>query len=88
MTADVAEACGTIRSDLAAGSEATGSNDLWIAAYAKSPGLILVTNNEGEFQTVSGLTAESWGKDRTANEQIRGSAPTIRRALHCESRII
>ena len=62
MAADVAKNYGAIRSDLAARGELIGNNDLWIAAHAKSLGLILVTNNEREFQRVEGLTIENWAK--------------------------
>ena len=62
MAADVAETYGTIRSDLAARGELIGNNDLWIAAHAKSLEVILVTNNEKEFQRVSGLKIENWAK--------------------------
>jgi len=40
---------GEIRAALEARGERIGGNDLWIAAHAKSAGLILVTNNEREF---------------------------------------
>jgi tRNA(fMet)-specific endonuclease VapC len=62
VAADVAEAYGTIRSDLAARGELIGNNDLWIAAHAKSLEVTLVTNNEKEFQRVGGLKIESWAK--------------------------
>jgi tRNA(fMet)-specific endonuclease VapC len=62
MATDVAETYGTIRSDLAARGELIGNNDLWIAAHAKSLEVILVTNNEKEFQRVSGLKVENWAK--------------------------
>jgi tRNA(fMet)-specific endonuclease VapC len=62
MAADAAKNYGTIRSDLAARGELIGNNDLWIAAHAKSLGVILVTNNDKEFQRVSGLTIENWAK--------------------------
>jgi len=62
MAADAAETYGTIRSDLAARGELIGNNDLWIAAHAKSLEMILVTNNEKEFQRVDGLTIENWAK--------------------------
>jgi tRNA(fMet)-specific endonuclease VapC len=39
-----------------------GNNDLWIAAHAKSAKLVLVTNNEREFQRVSGLEIQNWAK--------------------------
>jgi tRNA(fMet)-specific endonuclease VapC len=60
MAANVADMYGTIRSDLAARGELIGNNDLWIAAHAKSLGVILVTNNEKEFKRVSGLQMENW----------------------------
>ncbi|WP_201863318.1 type II toxin-antitoxin system tRNA(fMet)-specific endonuclease VapC [Microvirga soli] len=62
MAADAAETYGTIRSDLAGRGELIGNNDLWIAAHAKSLEMILVTNNEKEFQRVDGLTIENWAK--------------------------
>jgi tRNA(fMet)-specific endonuclease VapC len=37
-----------------------GANDLLIAAHARSLGLILVTNNTGEFRRVPRLTIENW----------------------------
>jgi tRNA(fMet)-specific endonuclease VapC len=62
MANDVAETYGAIRSNLAARGELIGNNDLWIAAHAKNLEVILVTNNEKEFQRVSGLTVENWVK--------------------------
>jgi tRNA(fMet)-specific endonuclease VapC len=62
MATDVAETYGAIRSDLAAQGELIGNNDLWIAAHAKSLEVILVTNNEKEFQRVGGLKIENWAK--------------------------
>jgi tRNA(fMet)-specific endonuclease VapC len=62
LAVDVAEAYGAIRADLAARGELIGNNDLWIAAHARSLKMILVTNNENEFQRVDGLTIENWAK--------------------------
>jgi tRNA(fMet)-specific endonuclease VapC len=62
ISADVAKAYGTIRSDLAVRGELIGNNDLWIAAHARSLGLTVVTNNESEFQRVDGLKIENWAK--------------------------
>lgn len=62
MAADVADTYGAIRSDLAARGELIGNNDLWIAAHAKSLEVILVTNNEKEFQRVRGFNIENWAK--------------------------
>jgi tRNA(fMet)-specific endonuclease VapC len=62
MAVNVAETYGSIRSDLAARGALIGNNDLWIAAHAVSLRLTLVTNNEREFQRVSGLATENWAK--------------------------
>jgi tRNA(fMet)-specific endonuclease VapC len=62
MAIDVAKTYGAIRSDLAVRGELIGNNDLWIAAHAKSLDLILVTNNEKEFQRVRSLKVENWTK--------------------------
>ena len=51
---------GAIRAALEAKGEMIGNNDLWIAAHAKSAGLILVTNNEREFQRIQGLKIQNW----------------------------
>ncbi len=37
-----------------------GANDLFIVAQCLSRGLILVTNNTGEFERVPGLKLENW----------------------------
>ena len=37
-----------------------GVNDMHIAAHARSEGLVLVTNNMGEFARVPALQAENW----------------------------
>ena len=37
-----------------------GVNDIHIAAYARSAGLALVTNNVGEFARVPALEVENW----------------------------
>ena len=53
---------GAIRALLASKGMPIGNNDLWIAAHAKAAGLILVTNNEKEFQRVPGLKIQNWAK--------------------------
>src|SRR5215468_8246781 len=53
---------GSIRAALAAEGGMIGNNDLWIAAHAKAVGLILVTNNEREFQRVQGLEIQNWAQ--------------------------
>ena len=45
---------------LEARGEMIGGNDLWIAAHAKSAGVILVTNNEREFKRIPGLKLQNW----------------------------
>jgi tRNA(fMet)-specific endonuclease VapC len=49
-----------IRADLKAKGAIIGAHDLFIAAHARSLGLILVTNNTREFGRVRGLTIENW----------------------------
>jgi len=49
-----------IRANLKALGRMIGGNDLFIAAHARSLGLILVTNNTREFQRVRGLAIENW----------------------------
>jgi tRNA(fMet)-specific endonuclease VapC len=51
---------GRLRSSLEAQGEPIGPYDLMIAAHALSQGLALATDNEREFQRVSGLTVENW----------------------------
>lgn len=51
---------GDIRADLERKGMPIGVNDLHIAGHARSEGLILVTNNEREFQRVAGLRVENW----------------------------
>lgn len=59
---EAAAAYGEIRAALEARGEMIGGNDLWIAAHARSAGLILVTNNEREFKRVPGLKLQNWTK--------------------------
>lgn len=49
-----------IRADLKKRGAMIGANDLFIAAHARSLGLILVTNNTREFGRVEGLALENW----------------------------
>ena len=55
-----AQAYGEIRATLESKGEGIGGNDLWIAAHARTQGLVLVTNNEREFKRVSGLKVQNW----------------------------
>jgi tRNA(fMet)-specific endonuclease VapC len=51
---------GAIRASLESQGKPIGNNDLWIAAHAKAASLIVVTNNEQEFQRVPGLKVQNW----------------------------
>lgn len=51
---------GDIRASLERKGNTIGVNDLHIAGHARSEGLILVTNNEKEFNRVEGLRVENW----------------------------
>ncbi|OWV82339.1 pilus assembly protein [Rhizobium sp. R634] len=53
-------ASGEIRAALAAKGTPIGPYDVLIAAQAKTRGLILITNNVGEFRRVDGLDVEDW----------------------------
>lgn len=59
-TAKAAQHYGNIRAELERGGKPIGINDLHIAAHARSEGLVLVTNNEGEFKRVPALQVENW----------------------------
>jgi tRNA(fMet)-specific endonuclease VapC len=62
LPADASRTYGALRAELEVGGRIIGNNDLWIAAHAKAAKLILVTNNEREFQRVSGLEIQNWAK--------------------------
>jgi tRNA(fMet)-specific endonuclease VapC len=51
---------GAIRSALEKLGQPIGVNDMHIAAHARSEGLVLVTNNMGEFARVPALETENW----------------------------
>lgn len=51
-----------IRARLRVSGRMIGPNDLFIAAHARSQGLILVTNNTREFSRVGGLKIENWAE--------------------------
>jgi len=51
---------GIIRTELEMKGTPIGSLDMLIAAHAKSINCILVTNNEREFNRVTGLQVENW----------------------------
>ena len=51
---------GAIRAALEKLGQPIDVNDMHIAAHARSEGLVLVTNNMGEFARVPALEAENW----------------------------
>lgn len=53
---------GKIRSELEKRGTPTGPLDTLIAAHALSLNLTLVTNNEKEFERVTGIQIENWVK--------------------------
>ena len=57
---DAALCYGEMRTELEAKGNIIGSNDLFIAAHAKSIDATLVTNNTKEFNRVSNLDIEDW----------------------------
>ncbi len=60
VTEAVASIYGDIRADLRAKGTPIGPNDLWLAAHAKTLGVVLVSRNDREFKRVVGLAVESW----------------------------
>jgi len=53
---------GGIRADLERRGMIIGVNDLHIAGHARSRGLIVVSNNTGEFERIDGLRTINWFK--------------------------
>lgn len=51
---------GKVRSTLEKKGQPIGPNDMLIAAHALSLGLVLVSDNLGEFKRVRGLKLENW----------------------------
>lgn len=51
---------GQLRAELARAGTPIGPYDQMIAGHARSQGLILVSNNRGEFERVPGLRVEDW----------------------------
>lgn len=54
------EVYGALRARLEKAGTPIGGNDLLIAAQALALGLIVVTDNEGEFRRIGGLRSENW----------------------------
>lgn len=57
---NAAQAYGKIRCDLQKTGQVFGAMDMLIAATAASRKMILVTNNEKEFNRISGVSVENW----------------------------
>ena len=55
-----AEHTGQLRAELQKAGTPIGPYDQMIAGHARSLGLIVVTNDEREFERVSGLRMENW----------------------------
>lgn len=55
-----AEHTGQLRAELQKQGKPIGPYDQMIAGHARSLGLIVVTNNEREFERVPGLRIENW----------------------------
>jgi tRNA(fMet)-specific endonuclease VapC len=58
-----AQQCGVVRANLEKIGKSIGAYDLMIAAHALSLDLVLVTNNEQEFQRIPDLIVENWVKN-------------------------
>lgn len=59
-----AEEYGRIKAELEKKGILIGSMDMLIAGHAKSRGLIIVTNNTGQFSCFAGLTVEDWSQEQ------------------------
>lgn len=58
-----AQQYGVVRANLEKIGKSIGAYDLMIAAHALSLDLVLVTNNEQEFQRIPDLIVENWVKN-------------------------
>jgi tRNA(fMet)-specific endonuclease VapC len=59
---DDAETFGMIKAELEKRGQLIGPYDMQIGAQALRRGLVLVTNNTGEFRRIRGLTVENWAE--------------------------
>ena len=59
-----AEEYGRIKAELEKKGTPIDPMDTLIAGHARSSGLILVTNNTGEFSRVTGLAVEDWTQEQ------------------------
>lgn len=59
---DASNEYGKIRAELERKGTPIGPFDMLIAAHAKCLNVILVTNNEREFERIAGLKIENWSK--------------------------
>ena len=57
---DAARHYGSIRAELKRNGKIIGSNDLLIAAHARSISAVLVTNNTKEFSRIPDIILEDW----------------------------
>jgi tRNA(fMet)-specific endonuclease VapC len=51
---------GQVRAELERAGKPCGPHDMQIGGHARSEGLIVVTNNTGEFGRMPGIRAENW----------------------------
>ncbi|MBU4423418.1 MAG: type II toxin-antitoxin system VapC family toxin [Gammaproteobacteria bacterium] len=68
---------GAIRAGLEKIGQPIGVNDLHIAAHARSEGLVMVTNNVGEFARVPALQVENWVGTNKCPPLLWGSDPNF-----------
>jgi tRNA(fMet)-specific endonuclease VapC len=57
---EAASAYGRLRARLEEAGTPIGPNDMLIAAQALSRGLVVITDNVGEFRRVKGIKVENW----------------------------
>ena len=60
LDAETSRHYGEIRAELERSDKSIGANDYWIAAQGRALGIVVVTDNTGEFSRVPGLAIENW----------------------------